>query len=481
MLLFCGLSMDLESLNRQVKAYSTASPELVHAALELVERDCVQIIRRLGYNMAYVLTEHSGQNLSMNNPDDAEGLSPADWQALRQEQPLSWYLLRLYRAQDDSIELIDLVLQYIEKHPEEFHTQARATVDDYKLVKSVLVAAEALHPTCRNRFDARDRPRGAAWSYLETVKDLQTMPMSINAAQLDLESQDTPSEVEKQLGRMLSFTTTRIKNHVFEHAEMTDDLKTKAQQVFGIEEPLASSPEIDQLIEGFEAVEINRSMAETVRTQGWARPWHSSMGRRVESVVTRPQEKTYIAGASVMTPMGGSHSEEQAGFGMASGQPEKGRRFEGQAPTPMKEKTKGVAAEDIDELGQEHGSAPQSPVLGPNEPRKLIFTDRRLFNILHEIMPASTEGGRPSNVDLNDIRRLLTSSPLTFEEAVRGNTYVYTRQAQDGQEAGTVSFHGPHAGNSLDVYVLNGIRADFRRGFSWTRETFELEEAEARD
>ena len=183
-----------------------------------------------------------------------------------------------------------------------------------------------------------------------------------------------------------------------------------------------------------------------------------------------------MAGALKRTPVREDAPKQQASLGQAIGQPEKGRRFEGESQSTPKEKTKGVPAKNVDEVGPRPGSAPPSPMLRPVEPRKLIFRNRRLFDTWREVLLRAS-----GNMDLNEVRRVLQAEPLCFQEEHRNGKYMYTRLARDGYEPGTLCIHEPNSENCLPRHILNDVKSDCRKEFGWTAETFVFEEEIALD
>ena len=147
LLTFNALSMDLDNLCEQVKEHPSAWQEPIHLALEFVESDCIWIIKRLAFQVVYVVLESASLGLSMSVIDVSDQTPPGEWEALRKQQPLAWLLLRLHGARGDLLELIKLLLQYIDKHADQFHFRIGPTVDDFRIIRDVLVATEALRPS----------------------------------------------------------------------------------------------------------------------------------------------------------------------------------------------------------------------------------------------------------------------------------------------------------------------------------------------
>ena len=151
-----GLAMDLDNLCEQVKKNPAAWSEAVRLSLELIESDCIWIVERLAYQVTYAVFQSSALSLSMSIPEPSDQTSLDEWEALRKQQPLAWLLQRLHGARGDLIELIKLLLQYIDTYADQFHSRIETTVDDLRLIKDVLVATEGLRPSHQDTLGGED-------------------------------------------------------------------------------------------------------------------------------------------------------------------------------------------------------------------------------------------------------------------------------------------------------------------------------------
>ena len=318
LLSFQGLAMDLDNLCEQVKEHPTAWPEPVRLSLELIEKDCIWIIERLAYQVAYVVLQSAPLSLSMCVPNVSDQTPPGEWEALRKQQPLAWLLQRLYGARGNLIELIKLLLQYIDKHANQFHSRIGATVDDFRMVRDVLVATEALRPSYKNTLDGDDELPCAVSSYLNVFEDLEDLPIEISGVTSDLVWHDPLGTMEEeQLKQVLRGTTDIIRRYICRHPVMTDELVGKAEDVLGTQQPLQKSPEIDNLTESFERIEIEQLTTIRARPPRRARQADPTMGELAPAVATRPEKKIRMLGALSRNSVCEDAPQQQASLGQA--------------------------------------------------------------------------------------------------------------------------------------------------------------------
>ena len=148
--------------------------------------------------------------------------------------------------------------------------------------------------------------------------------------------------------------------------------------------------------------------------------------------------------------------------------------------TEAKQKTRGtlnpaLVEEALEDLGL------SDPEEEP-DPATYTFTDPALYTLFREVFPLSAPERIRQNVPeptgritFTDMRRLLSSPPLSFREITIGMPEC----KWESPSGKGFSWHTPHKkhGGRIEGKLLKNLRESLRRAFGWTGEEFALVEA----